>query len=146
MRPSTLCKTCILFLTFLLVSCAIPSFTSTDETTIRSEMDQQEQAWNRGDIPGFMDTYADSACFIGANERTCGKDVVTARYEQRYPDRAAMGQLDFDRLEILGAGADRAWCTGTWRLIRITDTLSGGFSLFWMRAPQGWRILRDHTY
>lgn len=137
-------STITLFL--LLASCGSPVFSPSDGDSIRSTMSQQEAAWNKGDIPGFMLAYDDSACFISIKERTCGKAVVTARYEKHYPDRETMGKLDFGQLEVLGAGADRAWCTGTWRLVRSQDTLSGGFSLFWVRTPVGWRILRDHTY
>ena len=126
-------------------ACTTPAGTPTDDA-IRIEMDHQVHAWNTGDIPGFMEAYADNACFIGAGGRTCGKAVVTARYRQHYPDRAAMGHLLFDQLEVLEAGAEHAWCTGHWQLLRSQDTLSGGFSLFWERAPEGWRILRDHTY
>ncbi len=135
----------IVFL-LLLAACAAPTFSSSDMEAIRSTMSQQEKAWNNGDIPGFMLAYDDSACFISLKERTCGKSVVTTRYEKHYPDRETMGTLDFRQLELLGAGADHAWCTGTWRLVRSQDTLSGGFSLFWGRTPQGWRVLRDHTY
>ena len=99
----------------LLAACAAPTFSSSDMDAIRSTISQQEKAWNNGDIPSFMQAYDDSACFISLKERTCGKSVVTARYEKRYPDREAMGTLDFGQLEILGAGADHAWCTGTWR-------------------------------
>jgi ketosteroid isomerase-like protein len=113
---------------------------------VRAAMEQQVTAWNQGDIPGFMAAYADSACFITLREHTCGKEVVAARYAKAYPDRASMGRLDFNRLEVLPAGPDHAWCTGNWRLERNADTLSGGFSLLWARTPQGWRILRDHTY
>jgi ketosteroid isomerase-like protein len=116
------------------------------DAAIRGEMDRQALAWNRGDIPGFMAAYADSICFISAKERTCGKALVTKRYMNRYPNKATMGKLEFGQLEILPAGADHAWCTGTWRLARRADTLSGGFSLFWVLTPAGWRILRDHTY
>lgn len=126
-------------------ACTAPDPASVD-AAVRSEMDQQVQAWNRGDIPGFMQAYADDACFIGVKERTCGKAVVTGRYQRRYPDRAAMGRLAFDQLEVLEAGTDHAWCTGRWQLLREQDTLSGGFSLLWVRSPKGWRILRDHTY
>ena len=106
----------------------------------------QVQAWNRGDIPGFMKAYTDSVCFIGAKERTCGRAPVTARYLKRYPDRSAMGHLDFGQLEVLAIGTAHAWCTGAWRLIRSADTLAGGFSLLWVRTPSGWEILRDHSY
>jgi ketosteroid isomerase-like protein len=130
----------------VLCSCGAPSFTAADEAAIRGVMAQQEAAWSKGDIPGFMEGYCDSACFIGKAERTCGRQVVTERYQRRYPDKAAMGRLTFDHEEVIGAGADNAWCTGQWSLFRAQDTLGGGFSLLWLRTPQGWRILRDHTY
>jgi ketosteroid isomerase-like protein len=76
---------------------------------------------------------------------TCGREAVTANYLKNYPDKAAMGDLAFSELEILPAGADHAWCTGQWKIVRA-DTVGGGFSLLWLRTPQGWRILRDHSY
>lgn len=113
---------------------------------VRAAMDRQVQAWNAGDVAGFMVPYADSVCFISGDDRTCGKALVEQRYKVRYPDAAAMGRLDFTGLEVLPAGADHAWCTGRWRLQRADDTLSGGFSLLWQREAEGWRIIRDHTY
>lgn len=121
-------------------------FTRKDDASIRQVMSAQEKAWDRGDIPGFMEGYSDSVCFVSKKGITCGKAGVTANYVKSYPDKAAMGDLTFGGLEILGAGADNAWCTGTWELIRAQDTLGGGFSLLWERTAQGWRILRDHTY
>jgi ketosteroid isomerase-like protein len=116
------------------------------DRAVRAVMQAQEQAWDQGDVDGFMRGYAPDICFVGASGTTCGRDSVTARYKRRYPDRAAMGDLTFGDLEVLPAGAEHAWCTGTWRLIRATDTLGGGFSLFWERKDGAWRILRDHTY
>jgi ketosteroid isomerase-like protein len=121
-------------------------FSPQDEAAIRAVMADQEGAWDRGDIPGFMVGYADSVCFINRKGRTCGRQAVTENYLKSYPDKAAMGDLDFGGLEVLGAGTDRAWCTGTWELRRVQDTIGGGFSLLWTKGPQGWRILRDHTY
>lgn len=93
-----------------------------------------------------MEGYADRVCFVSSKGTTCGRAAVTANYQQHYPDKAAMGDLHFGDLEILPAGADHAWCTGRWELLRQADTLGGGFSLLWQRGADGWRILRDHTY
>ncbi|MBK9273124.1 MAG: nuclear transport factor 2 family protein [Flavobacteriales bacterium] len=109
-------------------------------------MAEQEEAWDRGDIRGFMTGYAEGACFITAKERTCGREAVTRRYLERYTDKAAMGDLHFGISEVLAVGPEHAWCTGTWSLFRSADTLSGGFSLLWQQGPQGWRVIRDHTY
>ena len=131
---------------FLLIACTQREFNPADAEAIHSVMAEQEAAWNSGNIPRYMEGYSDSICFISTQERSCGKEVVTARYERRYPNREAMGQLDFAGLEVLAAGADHAWCTGSWRLSRSQDTLSGGFSLFWERTAEGWKILRDQSY
>jgi len=122
------------------------TFTPVDDAAIRKVMADQERAWDRGDIPGFMEGYADSICFLSLKRKSCGKAAVIAHYLKTYPDKAAMGELAFGQLEILGAGADNAWATGTWQLVRAADTLVGGYSLFWQRMPSGWRIVRDHTY
>jgi ketosteroid isomerase-like protein len=122
------------------------TFQASDEAAIRRVMADQEKAWDQGDIPGFMEGYAESVCFISKKGRTCGKAGVTANYLKSYPDKATMGDLLFDGLEVLPAGADHAWVTGRWRLFRAADTVGGGFSLLWEREAAGWRILRDHTY
>ena len=129
----------------VLVSCRHHSFQPENET-IRAVIAQQERDWDAGDIKAFMNGYSDSVCFISAKGSTCGRAEVTANYLRNYPDKAAMGDLIFDRLEVLPAGDDHAWCTGRWSLVRARDTIGGGFSLFWERGPSGWRILRDHTY
>ncbi|MCB9183484.1 MAG: nuclear transport factor 2 family protein [Flavobacteriales bacterium] len=130
---------------FILAACAAP-FGPADDAAIRAAMSEQEQAWDAGDIRGFMAAYADSVCFVSPRGITCGKAAVTANYERSYPDKQAMGDLAFGIQEVLAAGHDHAWVTGTWALHRTADTLSGGFSLLWERGPNGWRILRDHTY
>ncbi|MCC6401924.1 MAG: DUF4440 domain-containing protein [Flavobacteriales bacterium] len=115
-------------------------------SAITRVMQEQEAAWDRGDIRGFMSGYTEAACFITAKERTCGREAVTQRYLKRYPDRSAMGDLRFGISEVLAVGRAHAWCTGTWTLVRPADTLSGGFSLLWQREADGWRVVRDHTY
>ena len=133
----------------LLPGCAAPSPDHVDagmELAVRAEMARQEAAWDAGDIPGFMAGYAPEVCFVSRADRTCGRDSVTRRYQRRYPDRAAMGDLRFTISEVLPAGTGHAWCTGSWTLVRAADTLDGGFSLLWQKRPEGWRIVRDHTY
>jgi len=121
-------------------------FTGADELAIRAVMAEQEVAWDNADIDGFMEGYADTVCFLSPKGRTCGRDAVTANYKRSYPDASAMGDLAFDVEEVISAGADHAWVTGAWQLTRTGDTLSGGFSLLWVRQHQGWRIVRDHTH
>lgn len=127
-------------------STVVRAFGTDDEQAIRSVMSGQESAWDRGDIAGFMAGYADTVVFLSPKGTTRGRDAVTANYMRSYPDASAMGDLTFGITEVVPAGADHAWSTGTWRLVRATDTLSGAYSLLWVRQAEGWRIARDHTY
>jgi uncharacterized protein (TIGR02246 family) len=131
-----------LFLAFVTFGCQGRS----SEKKIRSLMDDQAAAWDAGDIRGFMAAYSDTVCFIGSKGRTCGREAVTANYMESYPDRSSMGDLTFVIHEVLPSGPAHAWVTGNWRLDRSSDTLGGGFSLFWAKERSGWRIVRDHTY
>jgi ketosteroid isomerase-like protein len=109
-------------------------------------MAAQEAAWDRGDIPGFMAWYSDTVCFTSSRGTTCGREAVTANYLRSYPDKDAMGDLAFGLQEVLVLEGGHAWVTGSWQLSRTADTLSGGFSLLWVKEGDHWRIARDHTY
>ena len=121
-------------------------FDPADETAIRAVMAEQERAWDRGDIEGFMAGYSDTICFLSPKGRTCGRQAVTANYRATYPDARAMGDLTFGIHEVLSAGPDHAWVTGSWSLAREEGKRSGGFALFWRRGDEGWRIVRDLSH
>jgi ketosteroid isomerase-like protein len=70
---------------------------------------------------------------------------VLARYKKNYPDRGAMGTLDFSNLEFRFLGPDAALVLGHWHLKREKDEPGGVFSLVFQRFPEGWRIIHDHT-
>jgi ketosteroid isomerase-like protein len=107
----------------------------------------QEDAWNRGDIAGFMEGYERSEDITFSSDRgmTRGWQAVLDRYRKTYPDRGAMGKLTFTNLEVTPLGDDAALVTGEWRLERERDAPGGVFSLVMKRLPQGWRIVHDHT-
>jgi ketosteroid isomerase-like protein len=118
-----------------------------DRRAIHGVLVAQQDAWNRGDVDAFMAGYWRSAelSFSGSSGVSRGWDGVLARYKKNYPDRAAMGQLDFSSLEFRFLGADHALVLGRWHLKRDKDELGGVFSLVWQRFPEGWRIIHDHT-
>jgi hypothetical protein len=107
----------------------------------------QEEAWNRGDLRGFMAWYHHSrdTSFSSATGTIRGWDTVLARYQERYPDRRSMGTLAFSEVEEVPLGERAALVTGRWRLLREGDTPSGVFSLVLWKFAEGWRIIHDHT-
>ena len=118
-----------------------------DRRAIVTVLTSQQEAWNRGDVDAFMAGYwrSPELTFSGSSGVSRGWDGVLARYKKNYPDRAAMGQLDFSDLEFRFLGADHALVLGRWHLKREKDEIGGVFSLVWQRFPEGWRIIHDHT-
>jgi len=114
---------------------------------IRAVLDDQQSAWNRGDVSAFMTGYWNSPdlTFAGATGITRGYESVLARYRKSYPDTAAMGHLDFSALEIRPLGKDAALVLGRWHLQRSNDELAGVFTLVFQKFPGGWRVIHDHT-
>ncbi len=143
----------IAFLCFLILislrysSAQNPDARQSDRRAIQSVLTAQQDAWNRGDIDAFLVGYWHSPdlTFSGSSGISRGWDSVLVRYQKKYPDRTAMGQLDFSQLEFHFLGPDAALVLGHWHLQREKDNPGGVFSLVWQRFPEGWRIIHDHT-
>jgi ketosteroid isomerase-like protein len=114
---------------------------------IRAVLRAQQEAWNRGDIDGFMNGYAraETTVFVSGDEVMRGWQTVRDRYLKKYSDRAKMGTLAFSDLEIEPLGPDSALALGRWELKRATDNPHGRFTLIFRKMPDGWRIVHDHT-
>ena len=120
---------------------------ATDREAIGAVLQAQQSAWNRADVGAFLQGYWHSPelTFSGSSGVARGWDGVLARYKKNYPDRAAMGQLDFSDLEFRFLGPDAALVLGKWHLKREKDEVGGVFTLVWQRFPDGWKIVHDHT-
>ena len=118
-----------------------------DRAAISKILKEQQSAWNRGEVDAFLEGYWHSPelTFSGSGGIARGWDAVLARYKKSYPDRAAMGQLDFSQLDFRFLGPDAALVLGRWHLVREKGAIGGVFSLVWQRFPEGWRIIHDHT-
>jgi beta-aspartyl-peptidase (threonine type) len=115
---------------------------------IRQVLADQDAAWNRGDLEGFMAGYLRSPqlTFSSAAEPRRGWQETLGRYRQRYQGKGnEMGKLTFSDLDIRLLRADLALVTGRWKLVRTKDAPDGLFTLVMWRTPDGWRIIHDHT-
>jgi uncharacterized protein (TIGR02246 family) len=128
---------------------ALPLLAAPPEQEIRRVLDDQVAAWNRGDIPGFMEGYdkSESTTFVGT-AITKGHAQVLANYLKRYPTREKMGTLRFSDIEIRPLGEDYASVIGRFHLDRATEAggdAAGIFTLVFHRTGQGWKVILDHT-
>jgi beta-aspartyl-peptidase (threonine type) len=118
-----------------------------DRVAITGVLTAQQEAWNRGDVDAFLQGYwrSPELTFSGSGGIARGWDGVLARYKEHYPNREAMGKLEFSALEFRFLGSDAALVLGHWHLARQKGDVGGVFSLVLERFPEGWRIIHDHT-
>jgi ketosteroid isomerase-like protein len=115
--------------------------------SIRVVLDAQRDAWNRGDIVGYMDGYDRSPAteFVGGDTVTRGWQTVLERYQKKYDSREKMGTLTYSDIEINVLSKDAALVLGRWSLQRASDRPHGTFSLVFRLKKAGWRIIHDHS-
>ena len=147
------CSPLLLSLLFVLFVPSGSSATENEENKdgviaeIRAVLSAQQEAWNHGDIDGFMNGYAraETTVFVSGDEVTRGWQTVRDRYFKKYGDRAKMGTLTFSDLETEQLGQDSAVALGRWELKRANDNPHGRFTLIFRHTTDGWRIVHDHT-
>jgi ketosteroid isomerase-like protein len=121
----------------------------TDNKQIISILQVQQASWNEGDINGFMKYYwnNDSLTFIGKKGITYGWQQTYNNYLQSYPDKTAMGELNFDITSVELLSKTVAYVVGKWYLKRDESKgdLSGHFTLLFKKIDGRWVIVSDHS-
>ena len=123
------------------------STTPSVEREITEILETQRDAWNRGDLDAFLVPYwkSDQLTFSSGGEIRRGFKATRERYLKTYPDRQAMGLLEFSDLEVTELGTQSAMVLGNWKLTRDAGPLGGNFTLVVQRFAGEWKIIHDHT-
>lgn len=131
----------LLFLLF----CSFPL--RAQKKQILQVLESQKNAWNKGDIEGYMQGYwkSDSLVFIGSKGPTFGWTKTLENYKKGYPTTEKMGVLDFSNLQVKMLGRSYALVIGEWKLVRKNDEPHGIFTLVFQNFPSGWKVISDHT-
>jgi ketosteroid isomerase-like protein len=145
--PRLTCLTCMGALAFVACASTPHRFGPADEEAVRAVLATQEDAWNRGDIEGFMAGYARSDALVftsGGNIRR-GWQETHDKFVARYgAAKDTMGHLAFAILGVQSVGADGAVVLGRWSLDG-PNAGKGVFSVILERQPTGWKVIHDHT-
>ena len=147
MRAISILFTSIFLL--LLMTAAAQTGGVEDASAIRQVIEQQQQAWNRGDLEAFMSGYWNSpelTFFSGAHESK-GWQAALDRYKKNYQGAGhEMGKLEFANLRIERLGSDAAFVRGEFHLTMSDGkTPHGLFTLIFRKFPNGWKIVHDHS-
>jgi beta-aspartyl-peptidase (threonine type) len=116
---------------------------------IRKVLEEQQAAWNRQDLEGFMAGYWNSAeltFFSGAHESK-GWQAALDRYKKSYQGAGhEMGKLEFRNLRIEILGPEAAFVRGEFHLTMPDGkTPHGLFTLVFRKFPEAWKIVHDHS-
>ena len=131
---------------------AAPPQAGGEAAAIGKVLEESVAAWNRGDVPAFLESYSHSSetVYVGAEGVVRGWQQIRARYMKKYvtPDSGRMGVLSFSNLEVRPLGRNYALVIGQWHLSRTAANggdAGGYFTLTFQNTAAGWRILADHT-
>ncbi len=110
----------------------------------------QEDAWNRGDLNGFVGTYqmSDAITFYGGGRITNGWANLLERYQRRYQTAGTntdLGRLKFDDVVVEPMSSDGLLARGKWTVTLNDRASTGLFTILVKRFPEGWRVVHDHT-
>lgn len=132
----------------LAAGCCDPKTNPAAAGDIRAVLAAQADAWNRGDLDGYMAGYwhSDDLTFCSGDDVTKGWQPTLDRYRRRYQAPGSeMGQLTFDGVQVEVLTADVALVRGRWALARSKDAPRGLFTLQLRRFADGWKVVYDHT-
>lgn len=132
----------------LLAACGERALSQGDRTAITAVLDQQRDAWNRGDLDAFMAGYerSDDLLFASGGKVQRGWQQTLDRYRARYGSQPGdMGTLAFTEIEITDLGGSAALVVGRYTLTDTPKAGTGIFTLVFSRTPTGWHIIADHT-
>ncbi len=118
------------------------------ETQVARMLERSAEAWNRGDLEGFMDDYLRSptTTYLGSSGHVAGWEAIRARYAPLFQAGALRDSLRFERVAARPLGDAYAVATARYVLFREGEvTGSGPFTLVLWRTDEGWRIVHDQS-
>ena len=138
----------ILILFFILSSTSVLFSQNKYNQTIKKLLAVQSESWNKGDIDGFMETYwkSEELQFIGSSGVVYGWQGTLDRYKRTYPDKATMGHLTFELVNVDKRSRKVISVVGKWHLKREEKGDIGGHFLLILKKIKGkWLIVADHS-
>lgn len=119
----------------------------TDEASIRDQLQGSVDAWNRGDLPGHLAPYDENVTFMTKDGPRPGVAAIEKAFAEKYfQDGVPKQTLRFEQLTVRRLDEDAALAIGRFVLTGGTEPeQSGWFSTIWVRGPEGWVTVHDHS-
>ncbi len=120
---------------------------SEEQKAVVAVLESQRLAWNKGNIEEYMQGYwkSDSLVFVGKNGPQYGWNKTLQNYQKSYPNKEAMGELQFNFINIEILDDNNAFVLGQWILKRVNDSPQGYFTLRLRKIHGEWKVVYDHS-
>jgi uncharacterized protein (TIGR02246 family) len=114
---------------------------------IRARMDAAIDAWNRGDLEGYLEGYRDSeeTRMASGSQVIRGKDAIARGFRARYTTSAAMGTFEHSGMEVELLGEADALVFARWRHTVDHTVHQGVFTVHLRKIGDDWYVVSDHT-
>ena len=118
-----------------------------EAAAIDSLLNEMVYAWNRDDLAGHVDAYADSGTYTMPGGLEVGHAAIERNMQGFVTPDGLAGTLAFDDVMVRMLGAEHALATGAFLVEDVRDTLDirGRFTLVLQKDSTGWRVLHDHS-
>ena len=132
----------LLFLVLSLGACAEPEIAMPPHqhhADIVALLQDQADAWNRGDIEGFLEGYwhDERMIFASGDRVNHGFKQTADRYRENFGTPEEMGRLTFSELKVESLEGNQAVVTGRWALERANDNPGGRLHADPAEVPPG---------
>jgi uncharacterized protein (TIGR02246 family) len=105
----------------------------------------QENAWNKGDLDGYLAAYKDASDTEAIlNGPVHGIAAIRAAFHTSFPNREAMGTLEQSSVEVRELGPNFALALGHYRLARGRKNggdAEGNFTEIFEKTDAGWKLI-----
>ena len=109
----------------------------------------QENAWNRGDMNGYLAEYKDAEDTVAIlNSPVRGLSSIRSAYRSTFPNKEAMGTLEQSDVEVRELGTNFALATGHYKLLRSKKSggdAEGSFTEIFEKTEAGWKLIFSET-
>ena len=139
--------TVVFVMFFATISLAENKISNNEKSEINALLDKQVAAWNVGNFEKFMETYwnSEELVFVGSRGPTYGWQATLDNYKKGYPNKAVMGVLNFNILNISKIDKKTVFVIGRFKLTREVGDLAGHFTLVIQKINRQWLIVSDHS-
>ena len=116
-----------------------------DKAAILKVMKEQQIAWSKNDLEGFMQGYvkSDSLKFYGKSGLTKGWQQTLDNYKKGYPTKEQSGTLTFTINDISNIETNSYWVMGEYFLSREIADAKGVFMVIFKNINGSWKIVAD---